>query len=275
MTQEERRQLVDTLETSRDRDALEKAAVSLAASEDPASLDKLGELLSRADTLARLDDLDDASNNVRHLAEVLQTLQEHPSPSSADVCLRQMREPAFLAVDDRKIYLLPALAAVRPMSEAAANVIRQTNAEAYYNLNVLLLVYNGSPRALALFEEMIRDDDVPEDQRVDGLHAGVLPYRTELAVLQSMDRLVEADLPDEVRHGVIETVFERETGQWFGPQRFPPTPSPWESGTSEALEFALLLAGKVMARGGLPEPLRAAVTDTTAEIREILVARKR
>src|SRR5438094_6791899 len=138
------------------------------------------------------------------------------------------------------------------MTEAAVNVFRQTNAEAYYNLNVLLLVHNGSPHALALFEEMIRDGEIPEDQRVDALHAAVLPYRIELAVLQSMDRLLDGDLPEEVRRGVIETVFESETGQWFGPRRFPPTPPPWESATSEALEFVLLLAGKVTARGSIP-----------------------
>jgi hypothetical protein len=155
------------------------------------------------------------------------------------------------------------------MSEAAANVFRDTNGGGYYNLNVVLLVYNGSPNALSLFEEMIRDNEIPEDQRVDALHAAVLPYRTELAVLQSMDRLFDADIPDDVRRGVIETVFASETGQWFGPQRFPPTPPEWETATTEALEFALLLAGKITARGGLSQP----PAETVSEIRKILAAR--
>src|SRR2546430_16632737 len=59
-------------------------------------------------------------------------------------CLALAADPAFLADDDRRIYLLPALAAVRPMSQAAIAAFRQANAEGYYNLNVLLLAKNGS-----------------------------------------------------------------------------------------------------------------------------------
>ena len=159
------------------------------------------------------------------------------------------------------------------MSETVVEVFRQTSAEGYYNLNVRLLVKNGSPNALALFEDMIRDAGVPEERRTDGLHAAVLPHRAELLVLQTIDRLLSGQLEDKVAMGAIETVFDYRTREWFGPAKNPPTPPPWQSASDDALRFVLALADKVRALG-LPAPLLEAVNNTAAEIREILAARR-
>jgi hypothetical protein len=70
MTNEERLRLIDIVETSRDHGAMESAAVDLAASEDPAAVARLGELLSKADTLARLDDLGNPIGKMSRLARV-------------------------------------------------------------------------------------------------------------------------------------------------------------------------------------------------------------
>ncbi len=276
MTSEERQQLTERLtilETSRDRGALEAAAVALATSNDSASLGALGEFLRKSEGLARLDDLSNPSWKTSHLARVLRELEQHPSPATAELCLELANDPVFLADDDRKIYLLPALAAVRPMSQEAVAVFRRTNSEGYYNLNVRLLIKNGSPRALALFEEMIRDDGVPVVRRVDALHAAVLPYRTELPVLQTLDRILAADLPAAVRVGAVETVFDHRSREWFGPAKNPPEPPPWESASRETLRFVLAMGEKVTARGQLPPPLLAALSETLARIRQILAAR--
>src|ERR1700728_2599335 len=277
MTSEERQLLTDrvaTLETSRDRGALEQASIALAASNDSASLAALTSFLRRSEGLARLDDLSDPSWKTSHLARVLHELEQHPSPATAELCLLLVNDPVFLADDDRKIYLLPALAAVRPMSQEAVEVFRRTNGEGYYNLNVRLLVKNGSLRALALFEEMIRNDEVPAARRVDALHAAVLAYRTALAPLQAVDRLLAGDLNDAVRVGAGETIFEHRSREWFGPKKNPPEPQPWESASSDALQFVLALAEKVRARGALPPPLLESVHQTVTLIREILAARK-
>jgi hypothetical protein len=273
MTDQERQGRKNILATSRDRGALEAAAVELASSGDRAAIADLGQFLRAGDALARLDNLASPPEKALHLSRVFAALQQHPSPATAELCLVVLRSPDFLADDDRKIFLLPALAAVRPMSESVLDVFRQTNAEGYYNLNALLLVKNGSPNALVLFEEMIRDAGIEPSQRVDALHSAVLPYRTQLAVFQAMNHLLDADLPDEVRVGVIETIFDNRSADWFGVRKFPPTPPPWETASDEALRLVLAMADKVRTRP-LPEPLAEAVNNTITRIREILTARR-
>jgi len=264
---------VRVLEHSRDRAALEQAAVALASSKDPQAVAKLSEVLRRAEFLARLDDLATPAEKTRSLQKVLSTLADHPSRATEHLCLELVNDPVFLADDDRKIYLLPALAAVRPMSQEAVAVFRRTNGEGYYNLNVRLLVKNGSPRALALFEEMIRDDGVPVARRVDALHAAVLPYRTQLPVLQTLDRILAADLPAAVRVGAVETVFDHRSREWFGPAKNPPEPPPWDTASQETLRFVLAMGEKATARGQLPPPLLTALSETMAQIRQIMAAR--
>src|SRR5262245_28620223 len=142
MTLQERQRVRSVLEASRDGDALEAAAVSLARAEDAAATADLGWFLGRREGLARLDDLGSPSFKTIRLSHVLEKLAQHPSPSTAEICLQLLRSPEFLEDEDRKIFLLPALAAVRPMNEETAEVIRETNAQGYYNLNVRLLPQN-------------------------------------------------------------------------------------------------------------------------------------
>ena len=267
-------QAAAVLNSSQDREALESAASMLAASNDPIFLEELGKFLQSGEGLARLDDLDDPSSRTYHLARVLETLERNPSPATAALCLRLLESPDFLADDDRKIFLLPALAAVRPMTEPAIEVFRITNAEGFYSLNVRLLVKNASPLALRLFEEMILDNETPPQRRVDGMHAGVLPMRTELAVLQSMSRLLGADLPRAVRLGAIETVFDYRSREWFGPARQPPAPPPWESASTEALRFLRELAKSVRQQSELPPALVEAVDATETSAGTILASRR-
>ncbi|MGZ4788533.1 MAG: hypothetical protein ACXWCY_03315 [Burkholderiales bacterium] len=277
MAIEERQRLTESvavLETSRDRAALQEAATALATTKDPGFLAALENFLSTNDGLARLDNIASPSEKTWHLARVFRALEQHSSGATANLCLRLINEPDFLADDDRKIYLLPALAAVRPMSDAAAEVFRQTNEQGYYNLNVRLLVSNGSPNALALFEEMIRDAAVPAERRVDGLHAAVLPHRTELPVLQSADRLLSGEIEGAVAIGLIETIFDFRSREWFGPSRNPPTPPPWEGASDEALQFVLALAIKVKERASLPPALQQAVNGTVMLVRGVLATRR-
>lgn len=264
---------VSVLATSHDRGALEEAAGLLASSGDPAFLARLSELLTTREGLARLDDLDRPSSKTFHLSRVFKILEQHPSRATAELCLRLISEPSFLADDDRKIHVLPALAAVRPMTEEAVQVFRRTNAEGYYSLNAPLLVRNGDALALALFEEMIRDQEVPADRRVDALHSAVLAYRTVLAVLRAMDHLLAGNLEHGVAIGVIETVFDYRPGDWFATAKFQPTPPRWESASSEALRFVLTLAEKIKGRFSEPVSLREAIDDTVAHIQAILLVR--
>jgi hypothetical protein len=274
MTDQERQETRKVLATATERAAIEASAVALASANDSTGLADLGRFLSSSEGLGRLDNLSNPSEKVFHLSRVFAALEHHPSASSAELCLKLLQAPDFLADDDRKLFLLPALAAVRPMSEAVVAIFRQTNAEGYYNLNSLLLVKNGSVNALSLFEEMIRDTRIDSAQRVDALHAAVLPYRTELIVLEAMNRLVDANIAEQVRIGLIETVFDNRTNEWFGVRKFPPTPPAWQSASTESLKLVLAIADKVKTQP-LPLPLPMAVDNTVVHIRQILLARGR
>src|SRR5262245_7909039 len=103
------------------------AAIELGRSDDPHDLDRLGVYLTRADFLERLDDVDESTAKTAHLKRVLEPLISRPSPETAELCLRLAKDSVFMSDPDRLVFLLRALSAVRPMSEAAAALFRQTN----------------------------------------------------------------------------------------------------------------------------------------------------
>jgi len=265
---------LDALRSSQDSEALERAAVALASSEDATSLMQLGEFLRRWDFLSRLDDLNGSDIKTLHLREVMAALEAHPSPAVADLCLTLSRDEAFMSDDDRMDFLLETLSAVRPMTEEVVDLFRQTNAEGYFAFNAPLLAKNSSPLALDLFESMTTDRTVDVNRRVDTLHRSLLPYRTSLPILNIADRLLAADLEEPVAIGLIETVFDYQSKRWFGPAIGAPKPPSWETASDEALQVVVRLADIARARGGIPASLLVAVDDTLTIVQNILERRK-
>jgi hypothetical protein len=253
---------------------LASVAIALATSDDPAGLGALRDHLRSEEFLRRLDDVDNPSRRVYYLSRVFSALETRPSPGSLDLCVAVAESAEFNSLPVRMNYLLPALGAVRPLTESAAAIFRRTNPEGFFSVNGPILVRNGSPLALRLFEEMIRAADVESDARVDVVHESVLPYRTELPVLETSARLIDSQLEPEVRTGVIETVFDYQVKRWFGAVRVAPAPRPWDTATDEALEFALGLSDRVLARADVPAETRGAVERSASEIRSILERRR-
>jgi hypothetical protein len=264
-------EITKVLDSSTDRNELLAAATELARSDDPRELVRLGDNLTRAKFLSRLDNLDEPTAKTAHLKRVLEPLISRPSAHTADLCLRLADDPVFMADPDRLLFLLRGLAAVRPMSEAAAALFRRTNDTGYFAINASLLVRNGSPRALALFESMIASRDQPVERRVDCLHMAVMPNRTNLPVLQMCERLLRHDLENEVAIGVVESVYDFQPEPWF--DLHGPEPPAWRSASSETLQFAIDFAGTALAVPSLPEGTRSAV-EATVRILRALVARR-
>lgn len=273
--EEEFLQNASVLARSDDRQALARAAVVLAGSAHPQAQQTLGSFLRRREFLARLDNLSDVHQKTYNLRAVLEALRSHPTPVSASICVTLANDPAFLEEPDRLIWLLPALSAVRPMSEEGAELFLKTNNEGFFAGNAPLLVANGSERALSLFESMIRDSSVDPESRIDAVHNAVLPHRTDAPVLESAGRLLGGGLAPEVETGVVETLFDFQYRRWFGPAIGAPRPPAWESGSDEALQLVLRLADRVKSRRDLPAELADAVNRTAAEVRDILAARKK
>jgi hypothetical protein len=262
---------VKTIESSEDRAQVLLSALALARSDDPAALDALGDLLSRADVLARLDDLDQPQAKMSNLGRVMALLAEKPSPETAALCLRLAQAEALIADDDRQRFLLEGLAAFRPVSEDAAGYFRWTNPQGYFSINARLLAENGSPVALAVFEEMIRDTSVPAERRIDALHSSVMTHRTTPAVLQMVDRLLAAALEPSVRIGVIESVFDWQGKAWFGPHAL--LPPPFRCASGEVLKSLLTLGEKILKAGGFEARLEDVIKEDLRIILALLSRR--
>lgn len=194
--------------------------------------------------LAHLDDLSDPQLKISGMRQVLKAMEDSPSEVTSRICETLAWDADFLSDPDRKMFLLPALAAVRPMSGPAEAVFRSANGEGYFNFNGPLLVANGSPRALALFEDMVADASVRPADRVDMLHHAVLANRTEGPVVDACLRLLARGLEPEVETGVAETLYDYREKRWFGP-------------------------------GRLSDDIQDAIEGSVLEIREILTARTR
>lgn len=260
------------LDRSRNRDEIAASARALAASGDDAAVSVLGRHLRSAGFLDRLDDTSNPGTDIENLAFVFTELTLHPSPASGMLCELLYAEPDFAAIPVRLNFLLTALAAVVPTTERGAQVFRQSSAEGFAEVNGPLLIRNESPLALQVFEEIIAGNWVQPPVKVEILHRSVLPKRTHMPVLRACVRLLENSLANEVRDGIIETLYDNQSQRWFGPVRQPPKPPPWESASTEVLREFVMLSER-LERGGFQEPLRSVVGETRALIERILSMR--
>jgi hypothetical protein len=266
---------VRVLEASKDPDALEEAAIGLAASRDPEQLQRLGDFLTDAGFLARLDDLESPEFKRIRLSRVMKSVAAHPIPEVTGLCARLANDPTFLSDDDRMADLLPTLAAVWPTSAEGVAVFKQANAQGYFAKNALLLASNGSPLAMQLFEEMIADRKVRAGRRIDLLHHTVVGHRTAEPMLASVERLLAAGLEPDVLAALVESVFDYQDKKWFGPARDAPRPVRWDGASDQALNHVLRIATKVRAGMGIPPALLATVDRTARQIEAILARRRR
>jgi hypothetical protein len=248
---------------------LEGAGAELAASDDPDALEALVPFLKRSDFLDRLDPID-SQNRLVHLGSVLSPLKERPSPEVAQVCLEIVDDPLYLE-HDRKSLVLAALAAVVPMRIEAAEAFRRANEQDYFAYNALLLAGNGSPVALALYRSMMSDREVEVEARVELLHNGIMPYRTNLRILHTAAAIFGDALEDSVGAAAIESVFDYKT-EWF--TLHGPTPPGWRTAANDVLEYLVDLGAKVKTRTNLPATVRPAIDETTQIARALLQRRE-
>src|SRR5688500_15220516 len=110
---------LEVLASSQDRDQVQASAAALAASGDPAAHIVLWRFLPEGGVLARLDDLENPQLKISGLRQVLKGMEENPSAATGRMLESLALDADFLSDPDRMIFLLPALAAVRPMSRPA------------------------------------------------------------------------------------------------------------------------------------------------------------
>jgi mannitol/fructose-specific phosphotransferase system IIA component (Ntr-type) len=262
--------MIEVLGRSDDRNELVVAAAALARSDDPRMLDQLGDFLVRPDFLARLDNVEEPPERVAYLKEVFEPLIARPSPEVARLCLRLATQKEF---DDdlRMPFLLEALAQVRPMSADTVDLFRRTSEEGYFAFNAVLLAKNGSRPALDLFVAMMENRDHEPEERVDILHMGIAPNRTQLPILQMVAELLRRDVESLVTAGAVESVYDYRGYEWFRTHAEPPPAR--RSAPNEVLRFVIELANQARNHPGVPASLHGPI-DGTVEVVRALLARR-
>jgi hypothetical protein len=258
------------LASSANSPELSRAAMELAASDDPAALDALALFLHDPAFLARLDDLGDPGRKTQNLGQVLMALQQRPCPEIVPLCLGLVNAPDFLSDPDRKIFLLEALAAVAPMNAETAKVFRAANEEGYYAANGRMLAANSSPLALALLLEMMLDARVEANTRIGILHMSLIPVRNRIPVLEFVGRLASGNPEPEIANSAIESIYDFQVHWRKG---HPPPPPPWRTSSNETLQCLIDLAAHLKGQVSLPESIHAAM-DRTTGIASALLARR-
>ncbi|MBM3786071.1 MAG: hypothetical protein FJW30_17055 [Acidobacteria bacterium] len=222
---------------------------------------KLQSLLATEEFLARVDNLNEPQERLVHISKIFQALRENPSPATGALCVALSTEPGFLAIPARLTFLLPALAAVRPMSAPAAAVFHHTSRNGYHTLNAPLLVENGSQRALAVFVEIIGDHRLDALDRVDLAHRSIVSRRTDAALLGTLRTLLDGELEPEVRNAVTESIFDDQPSRFFGRQGRQPSPPGWETVSKTARRLVTVIGQKELRRADTPAHVRKSIRD--------------
>jgi hypothetical protein len=255
------------LDRDRDPARLEAAAIRIASSGDAEAVAGLAKRLGDRSCLRRLDPQDSGQSVVR-LGRVFEALAQHPSPAVESLCLTLARDAEFTAVPARLNFLLNALAAVRPMSQPAADVFRTTGRTGYLEVNGPLLSGNASPRALEVLGELLADRSLDTARRVSMAHWALLPARTDPEVVATCARvLAQQGLSREVHAAILESLFDYQPRMWFGVRTEQPRPPSWQSAPPRTRELLESLAAAALARPNLDPPIRQAIENTLRELR--------
>ena len=254
----------DVLQSSTNRDSLERAAIALARSGNAQDLARLGQLLRDRSFLARLDDL--ARAPTVHLQRVISALGERATPQVVELTQTLAEDTVFASgPGDRKSFVLELLGAVKPMTEQTAAVFERSNEDGYFAFNCRLLAENGSAAALGLFEKMMLGQSEPAESRVQCLHLAIVPRRAQPEILRLADQILSRTSEREIAAGVIESVFDFQQ-DWFKVESGISKPADWPSVPVEARRAALALADKALARRDVGARLRSTVSSARQSI---------
>jgi hypothetical protein len=261
------------LASAQDRDLVAASALALASAGQTEAVLALGGFLEDPAFLERLDPQDEPQARVTNLSHVLRTLAANPTEATERVNLSLADSPSFRDDPDRMIFFLPLLAAVRPMSDRTAVILRGANAQGHWGGNGPLLVANGSPLAMELFAEMVTDPSLKADERIAMIHWAVPAHRLMSGVLETVAKLLDRGLEPDVDRSLLDTLFDYQGDDWFGVARFTPVPPPWSAADTSVLGSYLELGFHLAQTRSFDAPLGEAIERTLGEIREELARR--
>ncbi|MGK3963817.1 hypothetical protein WMF38_06520 [Sorangium sp. So ce118] len=265
---------VQVLSTSTDPKELVKAAIAAARSPEPAHHDLLKKHLESGEFLGRLDSEEDyrqAAGRRLRVSRVLEALAVNPLPSARSAFVALAANPVVLAEDERTIALLQASAAVRPAPpELAAFWDKHAQPDdGFTPTTVTVLIENGSPLALALFEKKMADPRHEEGDKIAWMRSRILPHRNDAPLLEACERLLQGGLPKHLRPALVEVLFDYRPGEWYRPASIH-SPPDRRKAAPEALGVLRRIGERSLKSIPLSETQRKAVEATLEEIKKLL-----
>lgn len=258
---------VAALDRQREPARLEAAATAIVKSGDAKAIQKLAARLGQRSFLRRLDPGQPEQSDGEHLLRIFTVLTEHPNAATEALCIGLARNAEFVSVSWRLNPLLNALAAVRPTSAEAAAVFRETSRAGYAEVNGPLLARNASPNALAVLEEVLADERLDVEQRIEVAHRSLLPMRTNADVVAMCARLLARRLDSSrVRLAIAESLFDYQPKPWFGVAMNQPIPPDWKLADETVRTALRSLGSTLLGQADVPASLRAAIRTTLAKL---------
>ncbi len=241
-----------------------QSLLDAARSDEPARHADLLKQLESPEVLDGLDSEEDYANSAKfrlRVQQVLEALARNPAPTARSTFLALTRSEAFTAHDERIMSLVRASVSICPAPPALVafwDTYSQPE-DGFTPSTITVLIDNGSPPALDLFERKMADPTHEDDDKTAWMRTRVLSHRNDVALLLACERLLQRGLPEHLRPLLVDVLFDYRPGEWFRPASSVSAP-PLESASPEALDHLLKIGVLALTKVRLSEEQRSVVT---------------
>lgn len=216
----------------------------------------------------------DAAKFRLHVAQVVNALASNPSQSAQDALFGLTKSDIFTAHPARVLTLIRASAQIRP---APGPLVEFWDAysqpgDGYTPLTVDVLVENGSPAALDLFERKMADPSHEDNDKVGWLRSGVLKHRNDALLLEKCGHLLDGMVSEYLQTELVDILFDYRPDEWFCAGDVPAAP-PLQAATQEALSKLVEVGIVALTMIRLSDERRAVVSRRMEEAEKLKASR--
>jgi hypothetical protein len=243
----------------------------------PAGHNHVLQQLQNPQVLATLDSESDYADAVKfklRVSQVVEALANNSAPSATDCFLKLTKSEQFMAHDERIMALVRASVSIRPAPPELVAFWNQYSQpeDGFTPTTITVLVENGSPPALKLFEQKMLAPEHEDDDKIAWMRTRVLCHRNDLPLLETCERLLNGDLAEQLKPLLVEVLFDFRPQDWFRPSTKATVP-PRAQASNEALEQLLKVGLVALTMVRLNDEQRAVVQLRMQEAEELRAQR--
>jgi hypothetical protein len=265
------------LKTSKDALYLQRTAIKLIETNDPAAISQVVDFLHDPDFLGRLEPKDDPESCDRQrIQQVLKAIGRLGTPAAEGLLLKLAQAKVFKEDSLRMLYLIGATAELKKPSKetiALLNAQVAANEGKILTFVVFIFLHQAQPETLAEVERHFLSPEVSRGAKESWITCMLL-RRHNLAILQLWERLLKSDKVDaELRNRLVQGLFDFQE-KWFGPQRTSPLPlAPDRKDAPSDVLRELRKLADLSLKLDIPAETKAIVEKSRKEIDDILAKR--